>query len=123
MPCWHNGARRASRYIFEAKRVIHRLLTRALQVLEGGQVVNRTGAVGKLRSVYCRDPDGNLVEYASGHRAGFPASEAHIQKQGIQLYVARSSVPHKPHNLEYMLQWQHVAAIPCYVTERGRCLV
>lgn len=32
------------------------------QVLEGSKVVDRTGAVGKLRSVYCRDPDGNLVE-------------------------------------------------------------
>lgn len=31
-------------------------------VLEGGQVVERTGARGKLRSVYVRDPDGNLVE-------------------------------------------------------------
>ena len=26
--------------------------------------VNRTGAVGPLRSVYVRDPDGNLVEFA-----------------------------------------------------------
>ncbi|KAK4499185.1 hypothetical protein PRZ48_009698 [Zasmidium cellare] len=33
-----------------------------IEVLEGGEVVDRTGAVGKLRSVYCRDPDGNLVE-------------------------------------------------------------
>ena len=34
-----------------------------MEVLEGSQVVDRTGAVGKLRSVYCRDPDGNLIEY------------------------------------------------------------
>lgn len=34
----------------------------SLQVLEGSQVVERTGAIGKIRSVYVRDPDGNLVE-------------------------------------------------------------
>ncbi|KAK0260071.1 hypothetical protein LTR91_014676 [Friedmanniomyces endolithicus] len=33
-----------------------------IEVLEGGKVVERTGAVGNLRSVYCRDPDGNLIE-------------------------------------------------------------
>ena len=32
------------------------------EVLEGGEVVERTGARGRLRSVYTRDPDGNLVE-------------------------------------------------------------
>ncbi|KAK1058578.1 hypothetical protein LTR12_013814 [Friedmanniomyces endolithicus] len=33
-----------------------------IEVLEGGKVVERTGAVGNLRSIYCRDPDGNLIE-------------------------------------------------------------
>lgn len=32
-------------------------------MLEGAKIVDRTGAVGKIRSVYVRDPDGNLVEY------------------------------------------------------------
>lgn len=33
-----------------------------IDVLKGGQVVARTGARGPMRSVYIRDPDGNLVE-------------------------------------------------------------
>lgn len=33
-----------------------------VEVLEGGGAVLRTGARGRLRSVYVRDPDGNLVE-------------------------------------------------------------
>lgn len=36
-----------------------------VEVLEGEQVVNRTGANGLIRSVYVRDPDGNLVELVS----------------------------------------------------------
>jgi catechol 2,3-dioxygenase-like lactoylglutathione lyase family enzyme len=35
---------------------------KGLEVLEGNQVVDRAGAVGKLKSIYVRDPDGNLVE-------------------------------------------------------------
>lgn len=34
-----------------------------VEVLEGRQVVSRTGARGEIRSVYVRDPDGNLIEY------------------------------------------------------------
>lgn len=37
----------------------------SIQVLEGGRVVTRTGAQAPIRSVYVRDPNGNLVEY--GH--------------------------------------------------------
>lgn len=33
-----------------------------IEVLEGGKVVERTGARGGLRSIYVRDPDGNLIE-------------------------------------------------------------
>ncbi|GAA84760.1 hypothetical protein AKAW_02874 [Aspergillus luchuensis IFO 4308] len=36
-----------------------------IDVLEGNKVVERTGAVGKIRSVYVRDPDGNLIEISN----------------------------------------------------------
>jgi len=46
----------------DVEGVVGRLKENGVEVLEGGGVVNRTGARGKLRSVYVRDPDGNLVE-------------------------------------------------------------
>ncbi|CAJ2509576.1 Uu.00g146020.m01.CDS01 [Anthostomella pinea] len=42
-----------------------RLRRRGVEVLEGGEVVRRTGARGALRSVYVRDPDGNLIELSN----------------------------------------------------------
>ncbi|OQE00665.1 hypothetical protein PENVUL_c048G04024 [Penicillium vulpinum] len=36
-----------------------------VEILEGAKVVERTGAVGKIRSVYVRDPDGNLIELSN----------------------------------------------------------
>jgi catechol 2,3-dioxygenase-like lactoylglutathione lyase family enzyme len=35
--------------------------------------VAKQGALGPIRSVYCRDPDGNLIEIA-GYGAAFPTS-------------------------------------------------
>lgn len=49
-------------------KVLESLKTNGISVLEGSKVADRTGARGKLRSVYIRDPDDNLVEYVHFHR-------------------------------------------------------
>lgn len=43
--------------------VVAHLNARNVDIIEGP--VARTGAVGALRSVYFRDPDGNLIEVAN----------------------------------------------------------
>ncbi len=48
------------------QEVMEHLRSRGVKVIEGP--VERTGAVGKITSVYFRDPDGNLLE-VSNHRA------------------------------------------------------
>jgi catechol 2,3-dioxygenase-like lactoylglutathione lyase family enzyme len=43
--------------------VVGHLHDNGVQILQGP--VERTGALGEIMSVYCRDPDGNLVEISS----------------------------------------------------------
>ncbi len=47
--------------------VIEHLRANGVEILEGP--VRRTGATGSIKSVYFRDPDGNLIEMASRLRA------------------------------------------------------
>jgi len=46
------------------EEVLTELLDKHITILEGG-IVERTGAAGKIRSVYFRDPDGNLLEVSN----------------------------------------------------------
>jgi len=55
--------------------VVAHLRACGVQVVEGP--VTRTGARGRIASVYCRDPDGNLLEissYATTEQFGLPAA-------------------------------------------------
>ena len=47
--------------------VVEHLAANGVEILEGP--VRRTGATGPIKSVYFRDPDGNLIEVASRLRA------------------------------------------------------
>lgn len=44
---------------------VYEELQEKLVKVELGGVVERTGARGKIRSIYLRDPDGNLIELSS----------------------------------------------------------
>ncbi|NLU95751.1 VOC family protein [Chitinophaga sp. Ak27] len=46
------------------ENILQELQDNNIPVLEGG-IVERTGANGKIRSVYFRDPDGNLLEVSN----------------------------------------------------------
>jgi len=47
----------------EIEDVVAHLQTCDIEIIEGP--VERTGAVGKLMSIYVRDPDGNLIEVSN----------------------------------------------------------
>lgn len=44
---------------------VYEELQEKLVRVEPGGIVERTGARGKMRSIYLRDPDGNLIELSS----------------------------------------------------------
>lgn len=46
------------------EKILQELLDNNIKILEDG-IVARTGATGKIRSVYFRDPDGNLLEVSN----------------------------------------------------------
>ena len=52
----------------DVTEVRKRLISAGVEMVDLGSeksndgIVRRTGAIGTLRSVYCRDPDGNLIE-------------------------------------------------------------
>jgi len=52
-------------------RAIERLRRHDIEITAGP--VTRTGALGPMTSIYCRDPDRNLVEIATYARAASPA--------------------------------------------------
>ena len=49
----------------DIEAVLAELKSKNAQLVTG--IVERNGAKGKMRSIYLRDPDGNLIEIASYH--------------------------------------------------------
>jgi catechol 2,3-dioxygenase-like lactoylglutathione lyase family enzyme len=47
----------------EIKEVIKEIKAHGLQIIEGP--VERTGTLGKIKSIYIRDPDNNLIEISN----------------------------------------------------------
>jgi catechol 2,3-dioxygenase-like lactoylglutathione lyase family enzyme len=45
------------------EKVVDHLKHQNVAIVEGP--VAKTGAIGSIRSIYCRDPDGNLIEVAT----------------------------------------------------------
>ena len=49
--------------ITDLEDVLKELKGKGIEIIEG--IVDRTGAIGKLKSVYMRDPDKNLIEISN----------------------------------------------------------
>lgn len=47
----------------DIREVVEELTHKNIEIIEG--IVDRTGALGKIRSVYFRDPDQNLIEVSN----------------------------------------------------------
>ncbi len=56
------------------ENVVDHLKSAGVPVIEGP--VRRTGATGPIRSVYVRDPDGNLIEIANREASGAAERDA-----------------------------------------------
>ena len=47
----------------QIENVLTELKNKGVEIIEG--IVERTGAIGKIRSIYIRDPDKNLIELSN----------------------------------------------------------